>query len=146
MGYTAQVAPYTYNDIMPRLRKNAQLAAATCTGGASGTACGLKWNTGPKFDGIMGLGEQLSALEVIQNTAPFVAPVGYLVDIDNGGVSKSNPNGTGTRGGVHNRNSQYLPYRLRNYEITLADRVGAAIITLVIVVVFALGARFTMIH
>ncbi|RVD87555.1 uncharacterized protein DFL_001782 [Arthrobotrys flagrans] len=146
MGYTAQVAPYTYSDIMPRLRKNAQLAAATCTGGASGTACGLKWNTGPKFDGIMGLGEQLSALEVIQNTAPFVAPVGYLVDIDNGGTSRSNPNGTGTRGGVHNRNSQYLPYRLRNYDITLADRVGAAIITLVIVVVFALGARFTMIH
>ncbi|KAF3926983.1 hypothetical protein ABW20_dc0109292 [Dactylellina cionopaga] len=146
MGYTAQVAPYTYNDIMPRLRKNAQLAAATCIGQPGGTACGLKWNIGAQWDGMYGLGEQLSAMEVIQNTAPFVAPVGYIRDANNGGTSKSNPSGTGTRGGVHDRFSEYLPYRLTNYNITAADRVGAVIITLIIILTFGFGARFTMIH
>ncbi|EPS40440.1 hypothetical protein H072_5734 [Dactylellina haptotyla CBS 200.50] len=146
MGYTAQVAPYTYNDIMPRLRKNAQLAAATCVGQPGGTACGLKWNVGATWDGKYGLGEQLSALEVIQNTAPFVAPVGYVFSANNGGTSKSNPGGMGTRAGIHDRFAQYLPYRLPTYNIQLADRVGAAIITIIIIVVLGFGARFTMIH
>lgn len=145
MGYTAQVAPYTYNGIMEKLRKNAQLAAATCIGQPGGNACGLKWNIGPEFDGMYGLGEQLAALEVIQNTAPFVAPVGYVID-HNEGKSEANPGGTGTRGGVHNRNSQYLPFRLRDYDIKLADRVGAVIITIILIVVLGVGARFTMLR
>ncbi|KAK6353190.1 hydrolase 76 protein [Orbilia brochopaga] len=149
MGYTAQVAPYTYDDIMPRLRKNAQLAAATCTGQPGGTACGLKWNIGAQWDGKYGLGEQLSALEVIQNTAPFVAPrgagAGAVVDKEQG-TSRSNPGAMGTRGGVHNRNSQYLPYRLPTYTITNTDRAGAAIITLLVIAGVSFGARFTMIH
>ncbi|KAF3926214.1 hypothetical protein ABW21_db0209241 [Orbilia brochopaga] len=147
MGYTAQVAPYTYNDIRDRLRKNAQLAAATCTGQPGGTTCGLKWNIGAQWDGMYGLGEELSAMEAIQNIAPFVAPSGSGAVVDsNKGTSKSNPGAMGTRGGVHNRNSEYLAYRLPTYKITNADRAGAAIITLLVVVGVSFGARFTMIH
>ncbi|KAF3940126.1 hypothetical protein ABW19_dt0209443 [Dactylella cylindrospora] len=145
MGYTAQVAPYTYNDIMPRLRTNAQIAASTCIGQPDGTACGLKWNLGAQWDGLYGLGEQLSALEVIQNTAPYVAPVGYVFD-NTRGTSKSNPGGTGTRGGVHTRYNQYLPYRLPDFNITAVDRFGAAALTIITLVVLLLGARFTMLH
>ncbi|KAF3907022.1 hypothetical protein AA313_de0206927 [Arthrobotrys entomopaga] len=146
MSYTAQVAPYTYAQIMPKLITNAQLAAATCTGQPGGNICGLKWNTGAQWDGKYGLGEELSAMEVIQHIAPSVAPVGYIFSANNGGTSKSNPGAMGTQAGVHNRNSDYLPYRLPTYTITMGDRVGAAIITIVIIVVLGFGARFTMIH
>ncbi|KAK6515831.1 hydrolase 76 protein, variant 2 [Arthrobotrys megalospora] len=136
MGYTAQVAPYTYSSIMQTIRKNAELAAATCTGQPGGTACGLKWNVGPQWDGKHGLGEQISAMEVIQNTAPSVAPVGYLFNKDNGGKSKSNPGGQGGTKRVKSpfdTKSTYYRYVLPNYNITGADRAGAAIITLLVI-------------
>ncbi|KAK6533424.1 hydrolase 76 protein, variant 3 [Orbilia ellipsospora] len=143
MGYTAQVAPYTYNDIMPRLRKNAQLAAATCVGGSSGRDCGLKWNIGPQFDGKTGLGEQLSAMEVIQNAAPFVANVGQVLQANNGGESKSNPNATGKKI-KKDKVEEYLPYMLKNYHITGADRFGAAILTILTVAGFGAGVAFSI--
>ncbi|KAK6331413.1 hydrolase 76 protein [Orbilia blumenaviensis] len=136
MGYTAQVAPYTYDSIMPHLRKNAALAAATCTGDPRGTACGQKWNIGPQWDGKHGLGEQINAMEVIQNIAPSVAPVGYIFNNRNGGTSKSNPGGMGkkTSGGKLDKAKKYEPYILPTYEIKPADRFGAAIVTILAVV------------
>ncbi|EPS38027.1 hypothetical protein H072_8252 [Dactylellina haptotyla CBS 200.50] len=146
MGYTAQVATYTYDDIMPRLRKNAQLAAATCTGQPGGTACGQKWNVGAGWDGQYGLGEQINALEAIQNIAPYVAPVGKVFDGQNGGQSVSNPGGmgSGNRGGIRNRGPQYVQYWLPNYSIRTGDRAGAAILTIGLVCILGFGVNLPL--
>ncbi|KAK6503769.1 hydrolase 76 protein [Arthrobotrys musiformis] len=137
MGYTAQVAPYTYSTIMPHLRKNAQLAAATCIGEPRGTACGQKWNIGAQWDGKHGLGEQINAMEVIQNIIPSVSPpgsgVGKIFNSNNGGTSKSNPGGMGKRMGWNWRAmvaKEYRKYMLKDHDIKAADRFGAAVLTL----------------
>ena len=137
MGYTAQVAPYTYDSIMAHLRKNAALAAATCIGEPYGTACGQKWNIGAQWDGYHGLGEQINAMEVIQNIIPYVRPnIGRIFNNNNGGTSKSNPGGKGATDKMRNWRfilaAEYAPYALRNYDIKAGDRVGAAILTLLV--------------
>ncbi|KAF7857898.1 hypothetical protein EAF04_009256 [Stromatinia cepivora] len=63
MWATTQMAPFTKNTISIYLTKSASAAAGICTGDAN--ACGTKWYTG-SFDGIVGPGQQMSALEVIQ--------------------------------------------------------------------------------
>jgi mannan endo-1,6-alpha-mannosidase len=40
-------------------------AAAACSGGENGVTCGQKWYVGG-FDGSVGLGQQMCALETIQ--------------------------------------------------------------------------------
>ena len=77
MAATTKVAPWTHDTIMPLLQTSAQAAATSCSGGDTGTACGMRWTTG-NWDGSQGVGEQMSALEVIQsNLIDFVpGPVG----------------------------------------------------------------------
>lgn len=74
MWATTQVAPYTRSAVMGLLRPSAQGAAAACSGGSDSVTCGSRWYTNA-FDNVYGVGEQLSALEVIQgllvnDTAP----------------------------------------------------------------------------
>ena len=47
------------------LGASAKAAAQTCTGGDTGFSCGMKWYVGG-FDGNVGLGPQMTALETIQ--------------------------------------------------------------------------------
>ncbi|KAM7187028.1 glycoside hydrolase [Rhypophila sp. PSN 637] len=47
------------------LGASAQGAAKACTGGSDGTTCGQRWYYGG-FDGMVGLGEEMCALETIQ--------------------------------------------------------------------------------
>ncbi|KAM0285945.1 hypothetical protein ACHAQH_001132, partial [Verticillium albo-atrum] len=47
------------------LETSARAAAQACSGGENGATCGQKWNTGG-FDGSVGLGQQMCALETIQ--------------------------------------------------------------------------------
>lgn len=51
------------------LQDSAKAAAASCSGGADGTACGSEW-TSSKFDGSTGLGQELSALEIMLANIP----------------------------------------------------------------------------
>ena len=63
---TTQLAPWTTDTIMRRLQASAKAAAQSCSGGSDGVTCGMKWwVTG--WDGIYGVGEQMSAMEVIQS-------------------------------------------------------------------------------
>jgi mannan endo-1,6-alpha-mannosidase len=76
MWATTQMAPFTYPTVSTLLTTSARAAAQACSGGASGTTCGAKWYVSG-WDGGAGVGQQLSALEVMQgllinNTqAPF---------------------------------------------------------------------------
>ncbi|EXJ73835.1 uncharacterized protein A1O5_03597 [Cladophialophora psammophila CBS 110553] len=64
MAATSKMAPFTAGRIGEVLRASAQGAAAACTGGANNTTCGSKWYV-DGWDGTTGLGQQLSALEVM---------------------------------------------------------------------------------
>ncbi|KAI9838499.1 MAG: hydrolase 76 protein [Sclerophora amabilis] len=74
MWATTQVAPYTQSAITTLLRTSAKGAAASCSGGKDRVSCGSRWYTG-SWDSLFGVGQQLSALEVMQgllinSTAP----------------------------------------------------------------------------
>jgi len=73
LGKTSIVAPFIANKIQPLLTASAKGAAQACTGGSSGNECGQKWYTG-SFDGSVGVGQDLSALEVLQSLLVSNAP------------------------------------------------------------------------
>jgi len=118
LAATTKIAPFTSGQIMPRLKASAVAAAKACTGGANGNTCGLKWTTGG-FDGQVGVGEQMAALEVFQsNLIPKVAPP---VTESGGGTSKGDP-------GAGLKDANPVP-KLHTSVITTADRAGAGILT-----------------
>jgi mannan endo-1,6-alpha-mannosidase len=61
---TSLLAPYTAGRIGGLLRASAIGASNACSAGPSGNTCGSKWYIGGS-DGTSGLGQQLSAMEVI---------------------------------------------------------------------------------
>ena len=126
LAATTKVAPYTTNLIMPMLKTSAAAAALQCSGGANGRLCGLSWIKGTQWDGTSGVGQQMSALEVILGNLINQAPP--PVTNSTGGTSKGDPSaGTG--------NGQVLtPY----VPPTTADKAGAGILTAV-VLISALG-------
>lgn len=65
LGKTSIVAPFTAGPIRQMLNSSARAAAQACSGGTDGVTCGSKWYIGG-YDGIYGVGQELSGLEVIQ--------------------------------------------------------------------------------
>ncbi|KAK3078162.1 hypothetical protein LTS18_008283, partial [Coniosporium uncinatum] len=66
LALTTVSAPFTADAIAPLLQRSARAAAASCNSASNGTQCGSQWTLN-QFDGTTGLGQQLSALSVIQN-------------------------------------------------------------------------------
>lgn len=85
LAATAKLAPFVHDQIMPILQGTAKAAAAQCTGGNSGTMCGMKWTDG-KWDGTQGVGQQMGVLQAV--TAPLIDS---CPSIDNNKVSPSSP-------------------------------------------------------
>lgn len=114
LSLSAQIAPFTAATIAPILAHSAQAAAKTCN---DANQCGSQWNLG-RNDGIIGAGQQMSALAIIAgNLFPRAKP---QVTADTGGTSKGNPAaGTGEPVVQSKFNS-----------ISTADKAGAWIITL----------------
>jgi mannan endo-1,6-alpha-mannosidase len=126
LGHTTKVAPFTQPTISKLLASSGQAAVSTCTGGQDGQQCGLKW-TGP-FDGIVGVGEQMSVLEMIQsNLQPYVS--GPLT-AKSGGSSQGNPSagGGGDNAGV------------TLDTISTSDKAGAGILTTLVLIATFGGA------
>jgi mannan endo-1,6-alpha-mannosidase len=65
MWQSTWMLPSLTADVERLLGASAKGAAQSCTGGDNGYTCGVKWYTGG-YDGTPGLGQQMSALEVIQ--------------------------------------------------------------------------------
>lgn len=127
MAATTKLAPYTRSTIMPLLQKSAVAAAKTCSAGADTNQCGMRWTTGSN-DGNMGVGEQMSVLEVVQ--ANLIDYVAGPVTGDTGGTSKGDPNA----GSNSNKNQV-------NYNtITGGDKAGAGILTTVVLVAMFAGS------
>lgn len=119
LGLTAQLVPETSDHIMRLLNISAKAAARSCSGGTDGHTCGLNWFI-DGWDGYYGLGEQMSALEVMINTKALQRPAPYTSTT--GGSSQGNPAaGTETN-----------PTNLAALHITAGSRAGAGIITAII--------------
>lgn len=123
MAATTQLAPFTYDQIMPKLKASGAAAAKSCSGGDDGTTCGMKW-TDEKWDQTRDFGQQMAALETIQSN--LITRVAAPVTDDAGGTSKGNPNA----GSVPQKPD---PKSLMK-PITTADRAGAGILTIMMAV------------
>lgn len=142
MASTAQVAPHTFELIMPLIQGSAEAAALQCSGtpsdpqtfkGMPGTACGFSWKERENFDGIVGVGEQMSALSAIQYTLVKQTSPGP-VTADNGGTSKGNPNA-----GASTASKIPAPP-----PITTSDRVAAGFLTTAVSLGVLAGVVFLM--
>ena len=64
IGATLRIAPNNAGSLPDNLRSSAQAATRQCSGGKNRTACGTAW-TLPKSNGEYGLGQELSAMNVV---------------------------------------------------------------------------------
>lgn len=79
MYSTAIMVPTLQSTVSTYLDASATGAAKACSGGDTGTTCGQKWYTGD-FDGSVGLGQSMSALETVQGLLAKSAPAPYSKD------------------------------------------------------------------
>ncbi|KAL2841865.1 glycosyl hydrolase family 76-domain-containing protein [Aspergillus pseudoustus] len=131
MAASTQMAPFTYDLVMPKLRASASAAAKACTGGPRDGICGLKWTEQRYAGGLNDVGQQMSALEVIQST--LIEKVDPPVSQGHGGTSKGNP-------AAGAETPPPPPRGIFTRSITAGDQWGAAILT----IVFSLGIVATL--
>lgn len=133
LAATHRLAPFTKPIIMPLLQKSATAAVKTCSGGASGTQCGLKWNTG-SFDGSFGVGEQMAVLEIVQSNLITEVP-------DWVSAVKGTGNSTGN---VDAGSNSLTASTVLHKPMTTKDRVGAGFFT-ALILMGVVGGSATMI-
>ncbi|KAG6017906.1 hypothetical protein E4U54_001234 [Claviceps lovelessii] len=124
LAVVTQLAPHTKEKIFSTLRVSSEAAVKQCTGGPSGRQCGFYWFYGqfvdPGLDKTTGAGEYMDVLAAVisllveKTTDKAEGPVTNST----GGTSKGDANAGGKDNGEK---------ALR--EITMADRVGAGILT-----------------
>ena len=119
MAVTMQLAPWTGSFIMPKLQASANAAAQQCTAGSNQHTCGIKWTIGNNDGTPGGVGEQMSALSVIQ--ANLINQVAAPVTNSSGGTSKGNA----AAGGAVSP----IPSGIQAEQVTTGDRVGAGFLT-----------------
>ncbi|KAI6296836.1 hypothetical protein MCOR29_000552 [Pyricularia oryzae] len=119
------VAPFTRAQVLPILRKSAEAAVATCTGGKDGRQCGFKWST-REFDGKTGAGQQMNVLGAVTSLLQKASQSAPLTN-STGGTSTGDPDaGTGPQIDVGGR------FR----AITDGDRAGASFLTIASAILF----------
>lgn len=130
LAATTLLAPWTSETITPLLRDSALAAAQSCSGGTDGATCGNKWWV-EGWDGVYGVGEQMSALEVIQSN--LISRVKGPLSDSNGATSR----GDAGAGGGEAR----VPVGYGDDELSDRDRRGAVALTVVLVLLM-LGAAW----
>jgi mannan endo-1,6-alpha-mannosidase len=128
MGYSMIVAPWTRDLLLPRMKTSAQAAAKQCNAGADQNQCGLRWTNNGANDGSFGVGEQMAALEIMQNL--LIDDVPGPVTEKNGGISKSDPS-AGSE--AQSQPTEYNP-------VTTGDKAGAGFLTTVVLILIVAGA------
>jgi mannan endo-1,6-alpha-mannosidase len=122
LALTAKLAPFTAEFIRPKLRASAVAAARHCSNGNDGNTCGMRWTLNGAWDNSHGVGQQLSALETIQNSLFESIPLPATQK--SRGTSKGDPNAGLSRKGTKPDDKT---------EVTAVDRVGAAFVTIGVV-------------
>lgn len=127
LAASTKQAPMIYSAVVAKLGPSAQAAAAQCTGGDNGRTCGVKWTEAGVYDGTYGVGQQMSALEVIQSN--LIYQVQAPVTNTTGGTSTGNSNaGSGSEEDLSDVDAM-LP-------TTTGDRIGAGFLTAALLVAF----------
>lgn len=137
---TTKWAPWTYSSVKPRLDASAMAAAQQCTGGSNGRMCGLRWaNNSGQWDGTMGAGQQMAAMEVV--LATMIQGLEAPVTNSTGGTSPGNPEaGTQTSVGINGMSSLDMMS-----PIDKADIAGAYILT-TLILISLIGGLWTVFH
>ena len=128
-------APFITGTVMNLISTSAKAAALQCSGGPNKQMCGSKWTAGATWDGTMGVGQQMSALEVIQ--ANLINQVPVPVTNKTGGTSQGNPAAGGGSGSSSNP-------ALSTQVITGKDKAGAGVLT-TLVLISVIGGAWWMI-
>lgn len=118
-----QLAPYTYDTVIAKVRATATAAISQCQGGDTGTYCGHKWSSG-SYDGTTGVGQQMGVLEVLHG----------LLATDISGPVTATTGGTSEGDSAAGTGSDETESEILYSAITTADRAGAAILTALIAV------------
>ncbi|ORY59567.1 glycoside hydrolase, partial [Pseudomassariella vexata] len=124
LASTTILATYTAPKILPVLRTSTEAAVAQCTGGNNQRQCGFRWETGvfdPDGFDQAGAVQQMDVLGALLSL--LVTPDAVPVTNSTGGTSKGD-SGAGSS----------LPQRTQYRDITAADRAGAAILTVVLLI------------
>jgi len=133
LALTALMAPFTADIILPLLKSSAVAAASNCIGGHNNETCGFRWYEPGKWDGNFGVGEQMSALEVVQNTLALKR--GTPLTASTGGTSQGNA-AAGTDG-----TEPTVDNTIILAPSTTGDRVGAGFLT-TLVLAMMLGGTY----
>ncbi|PSR99081.1 glycoside hydrolase [Coniella lustricola] len=136
MAVTAQLAPFTRDIIMPVLQASAQAAVRTCTGGDSGRMCGFKWHEA-SWDGTIGAGQQMNVLATLVS---LLATTGAETTAGGDGGAPVTNNTGGTSAGDAAGGYGERPWEDVVAPITAADKAGAAIITIVLLLSLTAGS------
>lgn len=106
------------------------------SGGTDGVTCGEHWYENATWDGSYGVGQQMSALSVIQSN--LIGTAADLVTNTTGGTSRGNPS-AGTSNGEGDA------IAAENKPVTTAGKAGAGIIT-ALVLAGVIGGVVFMAH
>ena len=133
LGQTAVLVSSYTDKVMTIINKSASGAASSCSGGSDGHTCGINWSYG-SWDGWYGLGEQISALEVIQNT--LVLQVSPPLTNSTGGTSEGDVNAGMTSRETSNKNE---------ITVTSKDKAGAGVLTAIVLIIFVAISTWVLI-
>ena len=129
MAVSSVIAPFLAPDIVPKLQASAMGAAGQCIGGDNGRMCGRQWYS-PTWDGTQGVGQQMSALSVVG--ANLITSAVAPKNVNTGATSQGDPNaGSSAASG---------PTGIAIDHITVADKAGASILTVLIIFGFVGGS------
>lgn len=126
LAVSAQLAPFTQNQIMPWLQTSAGAALKVCSGGPpGGIVCGRQWYIN-QDDGTRDIGNQMTAMSVVQsnlikNVPP---PADHRTGSSTGDASAGNGNKQPTADDI-----------LATRKLETGDIVGAWLITAIMVLV-----------
>lgn len=99
MHASAVMVPAVAPTVRRLLSASAMGAAASCSGGEGAATCGQKWYVGG-FDGSVGLGQEMCALETVQGMLALQAPAPLtgtdIQDVRQGAAVSSSPSSTST--------------------------------------------------
>lgn len=133
LGLTCLFAPSLSDEIQSYLAATTVGVLQSCTGGSDGHTCGLNWGYNG-WDGVWGLGEQMSALEALQNRLVHTKP-GPLSE-ETGATSVGNGSA-----GTTSTTSETVVHPL---DIENKDKAGAGVIT-AFVLILLLAASWWLI-
>ncbi|KOS19670.1 Mannan endo-1 [Escovopsis weberi] len=145
---TAQMAPYKADDILKIQQTTAKAAISTCIGPAStgannyfgidGTACGFSWLKQGQYDGKVGVGAMMNALDAVMYLLTPKAKVARTAK--SGGTSKGNP---GANAGDTNTETPHSDIEAKTRP-TPAGRFGAGVLTVLLLVCAIGGPVFSI--